>query len=307
MTRPAKNIPASVRQRLQDHARKANHPFQEVLEYYAMERFLFRLASSPASDRFVLKGALMFVAWGAHGFRPTRDIDLLARMPNDAEAIASVVREACLIGVPEDGMAFDPASVRAGVIKEGADYEGVRVTFRASLQNARVAMQIDVGFGDVVTPRPVDTVYPTILSFSPPQLAGYTRETAIAEKFEAMVHLGLLNSRMKDFFDVWLLSSQFAFDGATLAAAVGRTFANRKTAVEAGSLALTAGFSGDPAKQTQWAGFLRKLRTTEAPTRLGEVTGAIAEFLLPVVESIRDGRPFDRIWQPGGPWIPSGD
>lgn len=302
MTRPAKNIPASVRQRLQDHARKTDRPFQEVLEYYAMERFLFRLASSPGSDRFVLKGALMFVAWGAHGFRPTRDIDLLARMANDPEAIASVVRELCTIEVPEDGMSFDETSVRAEVIKEGADYEGVRVTFRGSLQNARVAMQIDVGFGDVVTPRPVDTVYPAILSFASPQLAGYTRETAIAEKFEAMVHLGLLNSRMKDFFDIWLLSRQFEFDGATLAAAVERTFANRKTVLKAEPFALTGGFAGDPTKQTQWAGFLRKIRTTDAPARLEEVTGAIGEFLLPVVGAIRDGKPFGQAWRTGGPW-----
>lgn len=137
MTRPAKDIPASVRQRLQDHARKAGRPFQEVLEYDAMERFLYRLACSPSADRFVLKGALMFVAWGANGSRPTRDIDLLARMTNDPAEIAGVVRGVCTVAVPEDGMVFDPDSVEARVIKEGADYEGVRATFRGSLQNAR--------------------------------------------------------------------------------------------------------------------------------------------------------------------------
>jgi len=302
MTRPPRDVAASVRRRLQDAARASGRPFQEVLEYYAMERFLYRLAQSSHAGRFVLKGALMFRAWGAPASRPTRDIDLLGRLENTVETVVPVFRDVCGIAVQQDGMVFDPASVAGALIKEDADYAGVRVTFLGTLQNARVAMQVDIGFGDVVTPGPVQTDYPTLLALPAPHLNGYPRETVVAEKFEAMVKLGLVNSRMKDFYDLWLLARRFDFDGPTLATAIARTFAHRKTAVAPLPFALTAAFADDPAKRAQWKGFVRRTKLDDAPEELATVTGELGPFLVPVAEAIAAGALFDRTWQAPGPW-----
>jgi hypothetical protein len=302
VTRPVKDVPASVRRRLQDVARETNRPFQEVLGYYAMERFLYRLACSPHAGQFVLKGALMLRAWNAPASRPTKGIDLLGRMENTVAAVVPVFRDVCGQGVQPDGLVFHAETVTGTAIKEDADYAGVRVTFLATLQNARVAMQVDVGFGDVVTPAAAPTDFPTILDFPAPRLKGYSRETTVAEKLEAMVKLGLVNSRMKDFYDVWLLSRRFVFDGPTLATAVARTFANRKTPVTPSPFALTPAFATDAGKQTQWRAFVRKSRLGDAPAELPAVVDALGTFLLPVAEAVHGGREFERAWRPPGPW-----
>ena len=302
MTRPVKNVAASVRQRLQNAARKMNRPFQEVLAYYAMERFLYRLARSPHAGRFVLKGALMMRAWHAPASRPTKDIDLLGRLENTVEAVVPVFKAVCGQQVDPDGLVFHAETVAGSSIREDADYAGVRVSFLATLQNARVAMQVDVGFGDVVTPAATATDYPTLLDFPAPRLKGYSRETAVAEKFEAMVKLGLLNTRMKDFYDIWLLAQQFDFDGPTLATAVSRTFANRKTPVVPSPFALTSAFAADGNKQAQWRAFLRKSRLEGGPAELREVVEALGAFLLPLADAVHGGRAFDRAWQAPGPW-----
>lgn len=303
MTKPVRDVAASVRQRLQNAARAAGRPFQEVLEYHAMERFLYRLGRSPHAGRFVLKGALMFRAWGGPPSRATRDIDLLARMENTVDAVVPVFREVCGVAVEPDGMVFDPATVAGVAIKEEADYPGVRVTFLGTLQAARVSMQVDIGFADVVTPGPVPTDYPTILAFPAPHLAGYPRETVVAEKFEAMVKLGLLNSRMKDFYDLWLLARRFDFDGPTLAAAMARTFANRRTAVVPLPTALTPAFAADPGKQAQWKGFVRKAKLADAPGGMDAVTAELGPFLLPVAAAASAGAEFARTWTAPGPWV----
>lgn len=297
------NVAASVRQRLQTVARSTGRPFQEVLQYYAMERFLYRLAQSPHADRFVLKGALMFNAWKAPTSRPTKDIDLLGRMENSTGALAAAMRDVCRQAVEVDGLVFDHESVEGMVIKEDADYEGVRVTFRGSLQNARIAMQIDIGFGDVMFPGPEMTEYPTILDHAAPRLRGYARETAVAEKFEAMVKLGMLNSRMKDFYDIWLLSRQFDFEGAKLATAIDKTFANRGTAVEDHPAAFSPAFASDPTKATQWQAFVRKSRLADAPSELVSVVDSIAAFLSPPAAAVRGVKPFEQIWRAPGPWV----
>jgi hypothetical protein len=268
MTRPVKDIAASVRQRLQNAAKTAGRPFHEVFEYYAMERFLYRLARSQHFD-----------------------------------AVVPVFREVCGVAVEPDGMVFDPSSVAGVVIKENADHSGVRVTFLGTLQTARVLMQADIGFADVVTPGPVPTDYPVILEFPAPHLAGYTRETVVAEKFEAMVKLGVLNSRMKDFFDLWLLARRFDFDGATLASAVSRTFANRKTAVVTLPFALTPEFAATAGKQAQWKGFVRKAKLDEAPGELAAVTIVIRDFLLPIASAVAAGKEFGHRWKAPGPWL----
>ncbi len=296
------DVAASVRQRLQNVARSTGRPFQEVLQYYAMERFLYRLAQSPHADRFVLKGALMFNAWRAPTPRPTKDIDLLGRLENSTNALTAVMRDVCHQAVEADGVVFDSNGVAAAVIKEDADYEGVRVTFRGSLQNARIAMQIDIGFGDVVYPGPQMTDYPTILDHAVPRLRGYSRETAVAEKFEAMVKLGLLNSRMKDFYDIWLLSREFNFDGVTLATAIQKTFANRGTTIESQPTAFSQAFATDQAKAIQWQAFVRKSLLMDAPPELATTTKAIGVFLSPPVAAVNNGRIFKQIWRASGPW-----
>lgn len=297
-----KNLEASVHARLQNHARATNRPFQELLQYYAMERFLYRLSKSPHRTRLVLKGALMLHVWDAPLARATKDLDFLGRLDNSLENLERVVREVCAAGVEPDGMAFDPATVRTERIKEDADYEGVRVRFVGLLGRARVAMQIDVGFGDVVTPGAETITYPALLDFPAPELSGYPRETVVAEKFQAMVYLRTLNSRMKDFHDVWLLASQFTFDGAVLAKAIAATFANRATAIDAAPIAFTPEFTEQASTLAQWTAFRSKLRNPECPARLSEVVVLLSEFLLPIARACADGEGFTRRWAPGGPW-----
>jgi hypothetical protein len=188
-----KNIAASVRARLTNKAKETKRPFQEVLQHYGLERFLYRLASSQHDGRFVLKGALLLRAWGAPVSRPTRDIDFLGYVQNDIGVVETIMREVCDASVEDDGLVFEGASVKGQRIKEDAEYHGVRITFTGLLDRARIPMQLDIGFGDVVHPEPEQRDYPTLLDLPAPRLRMYPRESVIAEKFEAMVQLGTRN------------------------------------------------------------------------------------------------------------------
>ncbi len=236
---PQRDIAASVRQRLLNNARETGRPFSELLQYFAMERFLYRLSKSVYADNFVLKGALMLSVWKAPLSRPTMDIDFLGKIDNNVEAIIAVTEDICRRKVEPDGIIFDLTSIRGERITEDAKYEGVRIRFHRSLDTARFTMQLDIGFGDVVIPAPDSLEYPTILDLPAPNLYGYNKESTIAEKFEAMVKFGALNSRMKDFFDIWLLSRQFDFEGSRLAAAIEKTFSTRRTDIQLEPIALT--------------------------------------------------------------------
>ena len=240
------NLSASVHQLLLNKARQTNRPFNELLQYYVMERFLYRLSRSPHAAMFILKGALMFTAWKLEAYRPTMDIDLLGKTANDVDALAAITKEICAQQVEPDGLVFSPETVKATRIAEDANYEGVRIRFKTSLGRARVTQQLDIGFGDVIVPVPQPIEYPTILDFPAPKLRGYSKETIVAEKFESLVTLGILNSRMKDYFDIWTLSRQFDFDGPTLSSAIAKTFSNRGTAVESDPIGLTSAFADDP-------------------------------------------------------------
>lgn len=296
------NLAASVQARLQNRARASKRPFQELLQYYAMERFLYRLSTTTHRTRFVLKGALMLYVWDAPLARATKDLDFLGRLDNSLENLDRVVREVCVAEVEPDGMAFDPATVQADRIKEDADYQGVRVRFVGLLGKARVAMQMDVGFADVVTPSAQDITYPALLDFAAPAITGYPRETVVAEKFQAMVYLGTLNSRMKDFYDVWFLARQFAFDGTVLSAAIAATFENRGTAIDLVPIAFTPEFTEQVSTLAQWTAFRKKLPNTECPERLSAIVPFLAEFLLPIARAYERGESFDQRWPPGGPW-----
>jgi hypothetical protein len=267
-----------------------------------MERFLYRLSKSRYADNFVLKGALMLTVWEAPLTRPTMDIDLLGRIYNSIETIVEVTREISRQEVEPDGIAFDVTTIEAERIAEDADYEGIRIRFRGSLDTAQIVMQLDIRFGDIIIPSPEPTNYPTLLDLPAPHLLGYSKESTISEKFEAMVKLGILNSRMKDFFDIWLMSRQFDFNGVTLAEAILKTFSTRGTKIPAEPLALTDAFAKDTSKAAQWRGFLRRNRLSEAPKDLMKVIVSIAAFLKPIAEHLAAGHVFESIWKAPGPW-----
>lgn len=300
--KPVTNIAHSVRQRLLNEAKRTHRLYNEIEQYYAMERFIYRLSQSEHNGKFVLKGALLFAAWHGGRFRPTRDIDLLGRLSNSRETIAQVFRDVCSQSVPDDGLLFDPSSVTTVRIAEDAEYEGVRVNVDGRLGTSRVRMQVDIGFSDVVVPAPVEMDYPAILDFPSPRLKAYSRESVIAEKLEAMVTLGEGNSRMKDFADLWFLARHFGFDGRGLAEAVRSTFHHRRTSLQVQPIALTPAFAQIEAKQAQWKAFLRRSSPEGTPADLAEVVDTIASFLLPILAHLAADEPLPCTWDAPGPW-----
>jgi len=304
VTEPKSNLPASIRQRLKNLSAAQSIPFQEILQRYAIERFLCRLSQSDHAGTFVLKGAQMLVAWGSPRTRPTMDIDLLGYTDNDLANLEAIGRAVCNAPEPEsDGLAFDTETVKAARIKEDADYEGVRVTFTARLGNARIPMQIDVGFNDIVTPAPEPVAYPSLLGMHEPKLRGYNRDTLIAEKVEAMIKLGEINSRMKDFFDIWALSRSFPFKLDSLAAAIDATCRRRGTAVTGLPAILHPESPAAADKQTQWSAFLRKSRIEHTPANFSEIAAAIAPFVAAPIAVVASTQPAAvTTWTPPGPW-----
>jgi hypothetical protein len=300
--RQPRNIVASVHQRLLNHARQSNRPFNEVLQYFAIERFLYRLSVSRHAGTFVLKGALMLPIWSAPLSRPTMDIDLLGRTSNDVDGVVEIVRDVCGTGVDPDGLTFDASSIVGERIAEQAEYEGVRVRFRATLGNARIAMQTDVGFGDVIVPSAERVSYPTILGPPAPQLHGCSKENLVAEKFQAMVRFGELNSRMKDFYDVWAVSQRLDFDGTRLSDAIEATFANRGTDIPADPEPLRPAFAEGAMGYRQWRGFLRRHRLEAVQAPLARVIADLALFLAPAARELAAGRAFNATWHAPGPW-----
>ena len=302
MAKSVTNTAASVHQRLLNKAKETARPFNELLQHYAIERFLYRLSESSQADRFILKGALMFSAWRGLKSRPTMDIDFLGIIDNSVDVVAAVMKEVCRVDVKSDGMTFHGDTVTAERITADAEYEGVRLRLCSNLGNARVPLQIDIGFGDVIVPGPIKVVYPTLLEFPPPKLNGYTMESSIAEKFQAMVKLGILNSRMKDFYDIWILSRSFDFRGKLLAEAIERTFENRKTPITVNPTFFAPSFATDEDKQIQWQGFVKKAKLGNAPGAFMEVVTDVKIFLEPLVVAIFERERFYRHWTAPGPW-----
>lgn len=297
-----RDIAASVRQRLKNLADAQGRPFQEVLQYFAIERFLYRLGASRHRDAFLLKGAMMLVAWRAPSMRPTMDIDLLGRGERAAGSFAAVVRELCELQPQRpDGLEFDVGSVVTEDITVGAEYVGTRATFRATLGTARVPMQIDLGVGDAVIDPQSDVELPTLLDFPAPRLHGYSRDSAVAEKLHAMVAHGRLNSRMKDYYDVLLLSRYFVFDGRRLAQAIRDTFARRETELTDDIVGWSAEFAEQAGKQAQWSAFLRKIRV-DGDVDLALVVAQIRAFLRPVVTALCQAEAPPARWTPGEGW-----
>jgi hypothetical protein len=301
--RPVVNVAASTRDRLNNLAREKGVPFDLLVVRYVHERILYRLSISPYASRFVLKGAMLFAAWTADLVRTTRDVDLLGRGDPDLDAMARTFREILTIETPDDGVVFDLDTLTVSPIRKELDYPGVRVTLFATLARARSKAQIDIGFGDTITPAPVLLDYPSLLDFPAPRLATYPRETAIAEKVEAMVTLGLANTRVKDFYDILVLSRSFGFERATLAAALRATFARRGMELPAGMPdGLTDAFATDAARERQWRAFLDRQPPQPEPGTLLDVVTEIRAFLLPTFEAAKSEDAPAATWAPGGPW-----
>ena len=295
-----RNIPASIHQCLLNIAKDTSRPFDEVLQYFAMERFLYRLGLSQHAESFVLKGALVFRIWHGLDSRATRDIDFLAYMDNTPELLAEVIRDTCGIEFPDDGLVFDAASVKAQPIKKDANYEGVRVRFLGYLGKARIVMQIDVGFGDTIHPEAAEAKYPTLLDLPASSIRTYPPESVIAEKCEAMVQLGGLNSRMKDFYDIWRMSRQFDFEGPLLSEAIKRTFNNRDTPIVLFE-EIAAELTNTESIEKQWQAFLAKSQL-EAPSSFEETLLSISDFLSPVFAAVKNQQsPLDK-WTAGKSW-----
>ena len=303
MSEKARNMPASVRQRLLNLARERKDEFQLVLVRYGVERLLYRLSVSPDASQFVLKGAMLFELWTGRPHRSTTDVDLLGSGDDDVNRLVTMFQRVCSRRVEDDGLAFWPESIHGGLIREDQRYGGVRIEMMATLERSRIPIKIDIGFGDAITPSAEQVRYPTLLGLPAPIMLAYPKVTAVAEKYEAMVSLGIANSRMKDFYDVWVLARDFDFDGNLLGKAIGATFARRRTVLPGiPPTALTSDFANDKAKQSQWTAFVRRGRLAVSAPAFGHVVELLHSFLWTVSERIVRGDGVGLTWVAGGPW-----
>lgn len=299
-----KNVGHSLFQQLLNHARIRGEDFNLLLSRYGIERFLYRLSVSSHANKFILKGASLFLIWKGQNYRVTRDADLLGVIPSDPENINGIFRELCNLSVEyNDGIKFMADSVRSIPIREEQAYDGIRVTLIGILHQARIPLQFDIGFGDAITPGPERLEFPTLLNAPPPKLLTYPRYTMIAEKVESVVRLGVANSRMKDFYDLWLISRLFEFSGWILCDAIRNTFNRRSTPLpDRLPMAFTKEFSKDMHKQTQWRAFVRKSKPKDMSGDFDKIISELRLFLMPVIVSVRGDDHFVLSWSKGGPW-----
>lgn len=295
-----KNRAASVRQRLLNLSRSTGENFNHLLLRYGIERLLFRISQSGHADEFVLKGASLFYVWTGQSHRPTRDVDMLHLGPLTPDDLAEIVR-GCAAADFDDGLRFDDRSIDARLIRKDRPQQGARVKMTAYLGRARIALQLDVGIGDAVSPPPEEVEYPSLLDLPAVIVRAYRLETAIAEKCEAMVSLELANTRLKDFYDVYVLASDREFDARVLSAALRDTFTRRGTAIPSGvPVAWTPAFFDDARKREQWRAFLRKSDLT-AP-ELDEIARLLRGFLVPLFSLASRGGDARARWS-GGRWV----
>lgn len=282
--KPVSNVGASVRQRLLNVRDKMGEDFNALLTQFAIERFLYRLSRSSFSDRFVLKGAMLFRVWSGSLHRPTKDVDLLGFGEPTPASVASMMREIISTAVEDDGITFDEGSVQAEEIRENDDYGGIRATFTATLDKAIIPLQVDVGFGDAITPGAEEHTYPVLVGMAAPKLRMYPVETVIAEKLEAAVKLGMVNSRMKDFYDLLVIFRRFPYDDGILARAIGETFARRGTPLpRVVPQGLSDEFGSDPTANRRWREFLTLKQLVNEPTDFAAVVRTVRERLWPTI------------------------
>lgn len=278
----SQDLAASVRARLLNIAKAEGVDFNQVLVRYTLERFLYRLSQSPHADRFVLKGALLFTLWYDMPHRPTRDADLLGFGPSDLESIGQTFRDIASVQAA-DGIHFDPTSVGVEEIRKDAGYAGARVMINAELARARCRTQIDIGFGDAVTPGPVDAVYPVLIEdFPAPRLRTYPVYTVVSEKLHAIAVLGMTNSRLKDYLDLSVLLDREVLDLNTLATAIAATFMRRGMTVPTElPIGLSDEFANDTSRQALWRAFLKKNEMIAVP--LTDIVSALRAKLQPAL------------------------
>ncbi len=297
MSDPRTSLISSARQRIKNEARKQGVNPNTMYVRYGMERFLYRLGRSEYRSRYILKGAMLFFTWENVVFRQTRDLDFSSFASFDADTIEANIRDICSLSVePDDGLIFRDDSLRIAPIRINEAYKGFRARFVWRLGNTRIASQIDIGFGDVVTPEPVDMVFPAMLDMPPARILAYPRETVVAEKFSAIISIGVGNSRVKDLYDIWVLSGNFEFDGTVLQRAVKSTFDRQRADLPLESpISLRDAFAADPGNMDMWSRFLQRAAAESSPS-LSEVVARCRDFLMPLARqeagglSWKDGR-----------------
>lgn len=297
-----KDIPSSVKARLTNKAKERQEEVQSVLVRYGIERFLYRLSVSEYKDQFLLKGAALFSLWFDEPHRPTKDLDLLGFGPNDIPALEETIKSICRIKTEEDGLEFPADTVRGERIREEEAYQGVRVKFTALLGRAKVPLQVDIGFGDAVTPKPETAEFPTLLDFPGPKLRVYPKETVVAEKFEAMVKLGEANGRMKDFWDLSYLIEEFEFEGELLQYALRATFENRRSPFPNElPVALRDEFAENAMIAARWTAFINR-NQIERSNDLSEVIRGLRVFLHPIIRAEVANTRFTMKWEFSHGW-----
>ncbi|WP_065755762.1 nucleotidyl transferase AbiEii/AbiGii toxin family protein [Bradyrhizobium paxllaeri] len=286
MRKPLKNAGASVRARLLNLAKERNEPFDLLLTQYALERLLYRLSISKYKDKFVLKGAMLLRHWLDDPHRPTRDLDLLGFGESDPQLTLGLFKEICETQA-DDGVTFDTGTLEVDTVRDDSGYRGLRLKCYATIDGARVRIVIDIGYGDATEPGLNEIELLPLLNQPAPRLRAYPPETVIAEKFQAMVHLGLANTRLKDFYDIWVLARTYEFKDDRLARAIEATFARRKTEIPADRPdALTKAYADDPTKVQQWTVFIQDVAVDPDP--LPGVVETLATFLMPHAEKARN-------------------
>ncbi|WP_065752366.1 nucleotidyl transferase AbiEii/AbiGii toxin family protein [Bradyrhizobium paxllaeri] len=305
MAKVLRNPAASIRARLLAHARQHNDDYQRILTRYAIERLLFRLSLTEAAGRYVLKGAMLFVTWPEHVFRPTGDLDLLGQGDSDPAAITELFSRICQVEAPDDGIIFDRASLRVEQVREEDKYQGVRLSLRGELARAMIPVQVDIGFGDHVYPRPTRHIFPSLLPDLPAaNILMYPPETVVAEKFEAMIRFGVTNGRIKDFYDIWVTLRTFPFDLSGLVEAVGGTLRRRETAIPAEMpVGLMDEFARITEERGHWTGFLRRNPPTIEPPPFAELQVELRRFFGPVIDGLAVPEGAQGRWDPAaGAW-----
>lgn len=297
MAKKTKDVAASVKARLTAKAKERGEDVQSILVRYGVERFLYRIGVSEHKDKFLLKGAALFSLWFDAPHRPTKDLDLLGFGPSDIPTLEDTIKSICRVKA-EDGLEFLADTVRGERIREEEAYQGVRIKVTAKLGQARLPLQVDVGFGDAVTPRPEVADFPTLLDFPAPRLKVYPKETVVSEKFEAMVRFGKANGPMKDFWDVNYLLEEFEFDGALLQSALRATFENRQTPFPTVlPIALKNEFAKNAMVAARWNAFINRNRI-ERSNDLSEIVQQLRAFLEPIIEAKPGKNLFSIIWKP---------
>lgn len=299
--RELKNIPASIHARLLNEAKARGESFDQVRQYFAIERFLYRLSKTEWGERLIVKGAIMLRAWGTPLGRPTRDIDFLGHVDNSPEAVARAVRECLAVDYPDDGLVFDRDIETTEINTEDA-YPGVRVVLHGNLDGGTFKLQLDISIDDAVVPDPEWVDYPTLLDLDAPRVLAYQPTTALAEKYETIVSKGLTNSRLRDYYDIWLLSDSHSHVGSELAAAISATFAHREAPLSSEvPPGLTEAFYASSDAQSRWRSFL-VTRRINAPGDLADVCEAIVAFIMPPAAAAAAGLPFASTWDPSSGW-----